>query len=50
MKIVRVVEGEILDVIVDLEKNSNSFLEKCKKIILSSKNNKQIFIPHEFDT
>ena len=47
MKIVRVVEGEILDVIVDLRKNSNSF-GKYKKIILSSKNNKQIFIPHGF--
>ena len=47
MKIVRVIDGEILDVVVDLRKKSNSF-GKYKKIILSSKNNRQIFVPHGF--
>jgi len=47
MKIVRVIDGEILDVIVDLRKKSNSF-GKYKKIILSSKNNRQIFVPCGF--
>ena len=46
-KILRVIDGKILDVIVDLRKNSPTY-GKYKKIILSSKNNKQIFIPKNF--
>ena len=45
-KILKVIDGKILDVIVDLEKT----LQRTEniKIILSSKNNKQIFIPKNF--
>lgn len=46
-KILKVIDGRILDVIVDLRKNSPTY-GKYKKIILSSKNNKQIFIPKNF--
>ena len=47
MKILRVIDGKILDVIVDLRKKSVTF-GKHKKIILSSKNNKQLLIPENF--
>jgi len=43
-KIVQVLSGEILDIILDLRKNSKTF-GKIIKIYLSEKNNKQIFIP-----
>ena len=46
-KLISVIEGEILDVVVDLRKNSNTFgfFEKFK---LSSKNQKQLYIPENF--
>ena len=47
IKILRVIDGKILDVIVDLRKKSPTF-GRHKKIILSSKNNKQLIIPEEF--
>lgn len=46
-KIIRVIKGKILDIVVDLRKNSNSFL-KHQKFTLSDKNQKQIFIPKGF--
>lgn len=46
-KLVRAVKGKILDVAVDLRKNSQTF-GKHYKIILSSDNKKQIFIPKGF--
>ena len=41
-KLIRVLEGEILDVVVDLRKNSSTFKEVFT-IVLSQKNNKQLF-------
>tara|TARA_B100001741_G_C16508498_1_gene578454 strand:- start:713 stop:1255 length:543 start_codon:yes stop_codon:yes gene_type:complete len=46
-KLISVVRGEILDVVVDLRKNSKTF-GKVFSIILNSKNNFQIFIPRGF--
>jgi dTDP-4-dehydrorhamnose 3,5-epimerase len=46
-KLVRVVQGEVLDVAVDLRKNSPSF-GKWESIILSGNNKKQFFIPKGF--
>ena len=46
-KLVRVVEGEVLDVAVDLRKNSETF-GKWESFILSSSNKKQLFIPKGF--
>ncbi|MDB2701953.1 dTDP-4-dehydrorhamnose 3,5-epimerase [Flavobacteriaceae bacterium] len=46
-KLVRVIEGEILDVAVDLRKKSTSF-SKWESVILSGKNKKQFFIPRGF--
>jgi len=46
-KLVSVVEGEILDVCVDLRKNSNTFGEHFS-IILNSDERKQIYIPRGF--
>ena len=46
-KYVSVLKGEILDVAVDLRKNSKTF-GKHFKIILSEKNSKSIFIPPGF--
>ncbi len=46
-KIVYVVNGKILDVIVDLRKKSKTY-GKYYSIILSKKNSKKIFIPHGF--
>jgi dTDP-4-dehydrorhamnose 3,5-epimerase len=43
-KIVYVTQGEILDVVIDLRKNSNSFKNKIS-IKLSDQSNKLIFIP-----
>ena len=46
-KYLSVLKGEILDVVVDLRKNSKTF-GKHFKIILSEKNAKSIFIPAGF--
>ncbi|MDR2010242.1 MAG: dTDP-4-dehydrorhamnose 3,5-epimerase [Bacteroidales bacterium] len=46
-KLVKVVLGEVLDVAVDLRKDSPTF-GKHYSIILSSKNKKQFFIPKGF--
>ena len=46
-KLVRVIEGEVLDVAVDLRKNSPSF-GKWESVILSGDNKKQFFIPRGF--
>ena len=46
-KLVRVLDGVILDVVVDIRKNSSSY-GKSFCIELSSSNNKQLFIPPGF--
>lgn len=46
-KLVRCIEGEVLDVAVDLRKKSKSY-GKYEKVILSEKNKKQFFIPRGF--
>lgn len=46
-KLVRVVTGKVLDVIVDLRKNSKTY-GKTFSIILSGENKKQLFIPRGF--
>ena len=46
-KYVSVLKGKILDIAVDLRKNSKTF-GKHYKIILSEKNSKSIFIPEGF--
>ncbi|PQJ77187.1 dTDP-4-dehydrorhamnose 3,5-epimerase [Polaribacter glomeratus] len=46
-KLVRVISGKILDVIVDVRPNSNTF-GKSFSLELSSKNNIQLFIPRGF--
>ena len=46
-KLVRCIKGEILDVALDLRKNSSTY-GKHEKIILSEDNKKQIFIPKGF--
>ena len=46
-KILRVIEGKIFDVIVDIRKNSKTY-GKYKSIILSEVNKKNIFIPEGF--
>ena len=43
-KLVRVVRGEVLDVAVDIRKDSNSY-GKWDSVILSDKNKKQFWIP-----
>lgn len=43
-KLVRVLEGKILDVVVDIRKNSSTY-GKSFSIELSASNNKQLFIP-----
>jgi dTDP-4-dehydrorhamnose 3,5-epimerase len=46
-KLVRVIKGEIQDVIVDIRQDSDSYL-KHTSIILNEKNKKQVFIPKGF--
>lgn len=46
-KLIRVLEGEILDVAVDIRKGSPSF-GKSFSLKLSAENNKQLFIPTGF--
>ena len=46
-KLVRVIDGEVLDVAVDLRQNSPTY-GKWESIILSGENKKQFFIPKGF--
>ena len=46
-KLVRVIFGEIIDVAVDIRKNSSTF-GKYFKILLTGENNKQLWIPEGF--
>jgi len=46
-KLVRVIEGEVLDVAVDLRQNSVTYGQH-ETILLSGKNKKQFFIPRGF--
>ena len=46
-KIVRVIEGEVLDVAVDLRKDSPTY-GKHESIVLSGENKKQFFVPRGF--
>lgn len=46
-KLVRVIEGEVLDIAVDLRKNSATF-GQWESIVLSGINKKQVFIPKGF--
>lgn len=46
-KLIRVLKGEILDVVVDLRKDSETF-GKYFKIVLSESNRKMLFVPKGF--
>ncbi len=46
-KLIRVLSGEIFDVVVDLRKNKNTF-GKIFTILLSSQNKKQLLVPKGF--
>lgn len=46
-KLVRVVEGEVMDVVVDIRKGSPTF-GKTFSILLSEENKKQLYIPRGF--
>ncbi|HEV8287099.1 MAG TPA: dTDP-4-dehydrorhamnose 3,5-epimerase [Chitinophagaceae bacterium] len=46
-KLVRVLSGAILDVVVDIRKNSPTYA-KVFSVELSAENKKQLFIPHGF--
>lgn len=46
-KLVRVIAGKVLDVAVDIRPNSKTY-GKYFSVILSGKNNKQLFIPRGF--
>ncbi|MES2587775.1 MAG: dTDP-4-dehydrorhamnose 3,5-epimerase [Bacteroidota bacterium] len=46
-KLIRVIEGEVLDVVVDLRKNSETFGESFS-ILLNETNKTQLFIPKGF--
>ena len=46
-KLVRVVKGRVLDVILDLRKNSKTYGE-YHSVVLSAENGKQVFVPKGF--
>jgi len=46
-KLIRVIQGKILDIVVDLRKNSKTF-GKYQRFIISEKNRKQLFVPDGF--
>jgi dTDP-4-dehydrorhamnose 3,5-epimerase len=46
-KLIRVLEGEIIDVAVDLRKDSSTY-GKSFSILLSAENKKQLLVPHGF--
>jgi len=46
-KLVRVIQGEVLDVVVDIRKDSSTFGHHFS-ILLSSENNKQLYVPRGF--
>ena len=46
-KLVRVIKGEVLDVAVDIRRNSPTF-GKHVSVVLSEKNKKQLFVPGGF--
>jgi dTDP-4-dehydrorhamnose 3,5-epimerase len=46
-KLVRVIEGEVLDVAVDIRKDSSTY-GKHVSVLLTSQNKKQLFIPRGF--
>ena len=46
-KFMRVIQGEVLDVVVDLRKDSATFGHHYK-VLLSAENNRQLFVPRHF--
>lgn len=46
-KLISVLEGEILDVTVDLRKNSSTYGQHVS-VVLSAENKKQLMVPHGF--
>ena len=46
-KLVRVIKGEVLDVVVDIRPGSKTY-KKSFSILLSEKNKKQLFVPRGF--
>lgn len=43
-KLIRVLDGEIMDVVIDLRRDSKTYM-KCYSIILSKDNKRQLYIP-----